>query len=171
MTADKAGTIPRARRRSRRILVTTAAVAITVDLATKAWATTALSDRAIDLPGPLDLHLAYNRGVAFSLFDGAPPVLIVALTGAVTVVLGLTAWRGVFPALPAGLMLGGAVANLLDRLVGGSVVDVLHTGWWPTFNVADSFITVGAALLVLSSLRPEPHEQVSGAAPPAPAAP
>lgn len=168
MTADKAGTIPRARRQSRRMLVTTAVVAITIDLATKAWATTALSDRGIDLPGPLDLQLAYNRGVAFSLFDGAPPVLVIALTGAVTVVLGRMAWRGVLPAVPAGLMLGGAVANLLDRLVGGSVVDVLHTGWWPTFNVADSFITVGAALLLLSSLRPEPDEQVS-AAPPAPA--
>ena len=97
--------------------------------------------------------------MAFSLFDGAPPVVMIAVTGAVTVVLGLMAWRGVFPALPAGLMLGGAVANLLDRLVGGSVVDVLHTGWWPTFNVADSFITVGAALLLLSSLRPERDEQ------------
>ena len=72
---------------------------------------------------------------------------------------GLTAWRGVFPALPAGLMLGGAVANLLDRLIGGSVIDVLHTGWWPTFNAADSFITVGAGLLALSSLRPEHDEQ------------
>ena len=170
MTADKAGTIPRTRRHGRRILVTTAAVGITVDLASKVWATTALSDRGIDLPGPLDLQLAYNRGVAFSLFDGAPPALMIALTGAVTVVLGLIAWRGVFPALPAGLMLGGAVANLLDRLVGGSVVDVLHTGWWPTFNVADSFISIGAALLLLSSLRPEPDEQVS-AAPPAPASP
>lgn len=159
MTADKAGTIPRTRRHSRRILVITAAVAITVDLATKAWATTALSEEGIDLPGPLDLQLAYNRGMAFSLFDGAPPVVMIAVTGAVTVVLGLMAWRGVFPALPAGLMLGGAVANLLDRLVGGSVVDVLHTGWWPTFNVADSFITVGAALLLLSSLRPERDEQ------------
>lgn len=170
MTADKAGTIPRTRRHGRRILVTTAAVAITIDLASKVWATTALSDRGIDLPGPLDLQLAYNRGVAFSLFDGAPPALMIALTGAVTVVLGLIAWRGVFPALPAGLMVGGAVANLLDRLVGGSVVDVLHTGWWPTFNVADSFISIGAALLLLSSLRPEPDEQVS-AAPPAPASP
>lgn len=170
MTADHAGTIPRTGRHSRRMLVTTAAVAITVDLATKVWATTAMSDRGVDIPGPLDLQLAYNRGVAFSLFDGAPPVLMIALTGAVTVALGLMAWRGVFPALPAGLMLGGAVANLLDRLIGGSVVDVLHTGWWPTFNVADSFITVGAALLLLSSLRPEPDEQVSPS-PPAPAAP
>ena len=171
MTADHAGTIPRTTRHSRRILVTTAAVAITVDLATKAWATTALSDRGIHLPGPLDLRLAYNRGVAFSLFDGASPVLVIALTGAVTVVLGLMAWRGVFPALPAGLMLGGAAANLLDRLVGESVIDVLHTGWWPTFNVADSLITVGAALLLLSSLRPEHDEQVNSAALPAPGSP
>lgn len=144
---------------SRRILVMTAALAITVDLATKAWAATALSDDGIDLPGPLDLRLAYNRGVAFGLFDGAPPVLMIVLTGAVTVVLGLMAWRGALPAVPAGLMLGGAVANLLDRVIGGSVVDVLHTGWWPTFNLADSFITVGAGLLALHSLRPEHDEQ------------
>ena len=171
MTADKAGTIPRTTRHSRRILVTTAAVAIIVDLATKVWATTALSEEGIDLPGPLDLRLAYNRGVAFSLFDGAPPVVMIALTGAVTVVLGLMAWRGVLPAVPAGLMLGGAVANLLDRLVGGSVVDVLHTGWWPTFNVADSFITVGAGLLALASLRPEPDEKFNPASIPAPGSP
>ncbi|MFP5319146.1 MAG: signal peptidase II [Acidimicrobiia bacterium] len=138
-----------------------AAVAIAVDLATKAWATTALADRGIDLPGPLDLRLAYNRGVAFGLFDGAPPVLMIALTGALTVVLGLMAWRAAIPAVPAGLMLGGAVANLLDRLIGGSVVDVLHTGWWPTFNLADSFITVGAGLLALLSLRPERDEQAT----------
>ena len=164
--ANSADTIARTRRHSRRVLVTTAAVAITVDLATKAWATTALSDRGIDLPGPLDLRLAYNRGVAFGVFDGAPPVLMIALTGALTVLLGLTAWRGVFPAVPAGLMLGGAVANLLDRLIGGSVIDVLHTGWWPTFNVADSFITVGAGLLALFSLPAEDDEQVDPAAPP-----
>ena len=170
MTADHSATIAGTRRHSRRTLVTTAAVAITADLATKAWATSALSDRGIDLPGPLDLRLAYNRGVAFSLFAGAPPVLMIALTGVVTVVLGLMAWRGASPAVPAGLMLGGAVANLVDRLIGGSVIDVLHTGWWPTFNLADSFITVGAGLLLLSSLRPESDEQVN-AAPPAPASP
>lgn len=50
-------------------------------------------------------------------------------------------------------MLAGAIANLVDRAVDGVVTDYLHTGWFPTFNLADVFITVGGAVLVLASLR------------------
>ncbi|WP_255375872.1 signal peptidase II [Saccharomonospora sp. CUA-673] len=60
----------------------------------------------------------------------------------------------------------GAVANLIDRGVDGAVTDYLHTGWFPTFNLADVFITGGGALLVLASLRttsPSPDRSESGA--------
>ena len=137
--------------RRRAALVVTAAVAVAVDLVSKAWATSALASRGIDLPGPLDLQLAYNRGVAFSLFEGLPAAVTITVTGVLTVVLAAGAWREFFPLLPAGLILGGALANLLDRLGDGKVVDLLHTGWWPTFNLADAFITVGCAALLLAS--------------------
>ena len=52
------------------------------------------------------------------------------------------------------LVLGGAAANLIDRSVDGVVTDYLHTGWWPTFNLADITIVTGAGLLLLQSLRP-----------------
>ena len=51
-------------------------------------------------------------------------------------------------------MLGGAVANLTDRARDGIVTDYLHSGWWPTFNLADTAIVTGAILFVLSSLGP-----------------
>ncbi|HAS09045.1 MAG TPA: lipoprotein signal peptidase, partial [Acidimicrobiaceae bacterium] len=53
----------------------------------------------------------------------------------------------------AGLLLGGAVANLVDRLIGGTVVDFLDLGWWPSFNLADVALVVGCGLLVVDSLR------------------
>ena len=139
-------------------LVVTAVATVAVDVVTKIWASAVLADGGINLPGPLDLQLAHNRGVAFSLFGGAPAPVMIGLTSAVTVVLAVAAWRGMFPTVPAGVILGGAVANLADRMVGGSVVDMLHAGWWPTFNLADAFITTGVALLVLNSLR-KPEDQ------------
>lgn len=153
MTSD-ATPSPRALREGRRVLAAVTLAVIAVDLATKAWASAALDGNGIDLPGPLDLRLAYNRGVAFSLFNDVPVGATIAITAAVTAVLAVAAWRGHLPTVPAGLILGGAIANLLDRLQGGSVVDLLYTSWWPTFNLADAFLTIGVALLVVTSFTP-----------------
>ena len=144
---------------SRRVLVAVALAVIAVDLATKAWASAALDANGIDLPGPLDLRLAYNRGVAFSLFNDMPAGATIAITAAVTAVLAIAAWRGLLPTIPAGLILGGALANLLDRLQGGSVVDLLYTSWWPTFNLADAFLTIGVVLLAVASVVPTRNRQ------------
>ena len=57
------------------------------------------------------------------------------------------------PWLAAALTAGGALGNVIDRIQGGSVVDMLHTGWWPTFNLADVFICIGVAVLALSAVR------------------
>lgn len=57
----------------------------------------------------------------------------------------------------AGLVMGGGVANLLDRAGDGTVTDFLSVGWWPTFDLADSSIVLGAALLVLAGLRSAPR--------------
>jgi len=135
----------------RRVLAATTTLVLAADLASKVWASSALRDRSIDLPGPIDLQLAYNRGIAFSAFESAPLALILAVTGTVTVVLGIAAWRHAIPALPAGFMLGGALGNVVDRIEAGSVVDLLHTGWWPTFNLADVSLNIGIGLLLLTS--------------------
>jgi len=134
-----------------------AAAVAAVDLSAKAWAVTALQDRVVGL-GLVDLRLAYNPGVAFSVGAGAPAWLVVTVTSAITAALGVVTWRaatgpsrGRLAALA--LILGGATANVVDRAGDGVVTDYLHTGWWPTFNLADTAIVTGAALLVLAAAR------------------
>ena len=110
-----------------------------------------------------DLVLAFNRGAAFSLLADEPGwqhLFFVGLAVLASVVivwlLGRHRDEGLF-CLGLGLILGGAVGNLIDRLQIGAVVDFLsfHAGgwYWPAFNVADSAITVGAVLVIVDSLR------------------
>ena len=118
-----------------------------------------------------NLVLAFNKGAAFSFLAGAggwqtPLLIAFALAAAIVVSLLLlrSPGRGLFCAGLA-LVLGGAVGNVIDRLRFGHVVDFLDLhggGWhWPAFNVADSAITVGAALLILDGFRH--HERRAGA--------
>lgn len=140
--------------------VLAAALTLTAtDLALKALA----EDRLTGGPGPqllglLELRLTYNPGVAFSLGASMPAWVIVAVTGLITAAVAAYAWYITPTALPVGRvglagMLGGALANLIDRGLDGVVTDYLHSGWWPTFNLADAFIVGGAVLLVLTSAR------------------
>ena len=150
-TDDRAGL-----RAHRQRLLAVAIATFAVDLATKAWASAALAGGPVHLVGPLRLRLGHNPGIAFGLGDAAPAWLILTLTGAVVIALATAAWRGHFhSALATGLILGGAVANLVDRLQAGTVIDMFDLSWWPTFNVADIGITIGAGLLVLTA-RPSP---------------
>lgn len=147
--------------RGRVVLAVTAAVVVVVDWSTKALAAVTLDDRVVDLWSLLTLRLGHNSGIAFGLGNRLPEAAVIAVTGAVTVLIAVPAARGTFrPPVAAGLVLGGAVANLGDRVVGGTVVDFLDLGWWPSFNVADIAITTGAALVLVSSARtpadPEP---------------
>lgn len=148
---------------ARRVVIGLTTVLVAgVDLGAKAWATSALRDRVIEL-GPLDLRLGYNSGVAFSIGADAPPWLVVAVTGAITTVVAVLAWRAATMGSRAqhvglALVLGGAVANLVDRAGDGVVTDYLHTGWWPTFNMADVAIVTGALLLLVASLRHQPDD-------------
>lgn len=135
-----------------------------VDLGAKAWAVTVLQDRAIGL-GPVDLRLAYNPGVAFSVGASTPTWLVLSVTALVTAGVGVVAWRaaavsrGRLAALT--LVLGGAIANVVDRAGDGVVTDYLHSGWFPTFNLADTAIVTGAALLILTTLREPAPTQTS----------
>ncbi len=140
--------------RQRRWLFAIAAGAAALDLASKAAASAWLPRRGVDLPGPLDLKLTHNPGVAFGVGSALPTWMMVALTIGVAAVLATAAWRGRFAStVGPGLVLGGAVANIADRLEAGTVVDMLHLGWWPTFNVADVWITVGAVFLLWGEAR------------------
>ena len=129
-------------------------------VAERAWATT-----PVDL-GILQLRLAYNRGMAFSVGSALPGWLILTLTAALTIGLGVYLWRDapavsrpVSVALAA--ILAGAAANLIDRAGDGVVTDYLHTGWWPTFNLADVLIVTGGILAALLSLRSEGSDAMS----------
>jgi signal peptidase II len=141
---------------SARIVVGVAAVVAALDWGTKALATVALENDPVEIGSLITLRLSHNPGVAFGLGDRLPGPALIALTATVTAVLAVTAIRGVFPSqVAAGLVLGGAVANLVDRVIGGTVVDFLDLGWWPSFNLADAVLCVGCGLLVLQSFRAE----------------
>lgn len=131
-------------RRVTRLIVATGGLTA-VDLGTKRWATATLSDRSHELPGPVDLQLGYNTGTAFGLFSNLPTVAIsIATVVLLAIVLNMCRTQQA-PTAPAVLILAGGLGNLLDRLAGGGVIDMLHTGWWPTFNLADIFIVVGVS--------------------------
>ena len=133
--------------------------AVVLDWVTKAVATVTLDDRPIEVGSIITLRLSHNPGVAFGLGDRLPNVVIIVLTASVTVALAVAVVRGLLPSrVAAALVLGGAVANLGDRVVGGTVVDFLDLGWWPSFNLADVWLSVGAALLLLACLRAPPTE-------------
>lgn len=142
---------------ARRTLVAVATATVIIDAATKAWASSSL-DRPIDIGGTLSLQLGHNPGVAFGLGQSLPTGVLLALNAAVCLAIAWAGWTGhLRPPLAVGLVVGGAVGNLLDRLTEGSVVDMIHLTWWPTFNLADAAICTGAALLVIASFRaPDP---------------
>lgn len=156
-TADQAGSAPVLVRRIRATLLIWAAVLAAADLAVKAVAETLLAGgEQIDL-GLLNFRLYYNPGVAFSLGADLPSWVIIAATG--LIITGL-AWYllQIAPSMNrisrtgGALLLGGAIGNFVDRLDGRGVVDYLHTGWFPTFNLADVFVTTGVAVFVLATL-------------------
>lgn len=121
------------------------------DQLTKHFAASRLAlDEQVHVAGPLSIHHVHNSGIAFGLFSSATSVVI-ALTGlAVLWMLVFFARSGArHPVLPValGLVLGGSVANLLDRVRLGHVTDFLDFRFWPAFNLADLFIVVGVASL------------------------
>ncbi len=103
--------------------------------------------------GPLSIHHVTNSGIAFGLFSSATFVVILATSVAVTWMLYFFARSGArHPVLPValGLVIGGSVSNLVDRVRLGHVTDFLDVKFWPAFNLADSFIVVGVAILLLA---------------------
>jgi signal peptidase II len=141
------------RRRQLTVLLGTAAVVFVLDHVTK-WAVSqniALGDQ-VPSSGPVTLHHIENRGAAFGLF---PQMQFVFLAVAVAVaayilVAGRRFGPGVFPQVLLGMILGGALANAVDRVVQGYVVDFIDLQRWPVFNVADMAIVLGLLVGVLT---------------------
>ena len=140
-----------------------AALALVFDQITKWWIRAVVMDPPVDIEVTpfFKLVLAWNRGISFSLFRSdspAGPWIFVAI--ALAVVAGLVVWLArldrAWPAVALGLVIGGALGNVADRICFHAVVDFLYFHWgeyyFPAFNVADSAISVGVALLVLDGI-------------------
>jgi signal peptidase II len=137
-------------------------LSVLADQFTKAAVLSALSpgNPFAVLPG-VNLTLGFNTGASFGLFGGMMadrPLLIAALTCAVTVAFAVLAFRARhrLERMGLALIIGGALGNIIDRLRQGKVTDFLDLYWrdwhWPAFNVADIAITLGAACILLSAL-------------------
>jgi signal peptidase II len=127
------------------------------------------SRSSISIAGDLiELHYVRNSGVAFGLLSGSSTIAGV-LVGVVIVplifVLALLAGRGPLWATAAGLVLGGAAGNVVDRLGDQMVTDFVSVGRWPSFNLADASITVGALLLIGLSFRSSGREDQPAGSP------
>lgn len=109
----------------------------------------------IDVLGPLGLTLSHNHGVAFGLADGGGTGLIVVTVAALALVVALFARNPTRPGMwvAGGLIAGGAIGNLVDRIRLGAVTDFIDLPHWPAFNFADMAITVGVAILAVIYIR------------------
>lgn len=137
----------------------TAALIFIIDRLTKIWA-----QNAIPLGGShpvisniFHLTLVHNKGVAFGFFSGMPLLVFISVLFIVVIAFVFAKYSkeatGLANRLSIGLLLGGALGNLYDRVVFGHVVDFLDFRIWPVFNAADSAITVGAVILGISMMR------------------
>jgi signal peptidase II len=117
---------------------------------------------AVHVVGPFGFALSFNSGFAFSLFSGRATVVTVLLAAAIVVLaLVMSRVRTMTQAVGGGLILGGAAGNLSERLVGahhGQVPDFITLTHWPTFNVADACITIGAVVVAAGVLLVRPKE-------------
>jgi signal peptidase II len=110
-------------------------------------------DHEVQVLGPFSIHHVQNSGIAFGLFASATAAVIILTTIAVAWMIGYFARSGArHPLLPVavGLLIGGSVSNLADRVRLGHVTDFLDLRYWPAFNLADSFIVIGVAILLVA---------------------
>jgi signal peptidase II len=150
--------VPRQRLRFRlNYTVIAVALAVTVvDAATKYWARHTLSGHPDHIAGFVWFRLQYNSGISFSINNSGPLVttIVTVIVAVVVVMVGVNANAGA-PAIGFGLLLGGGVANVLDRLAASPhrVTDFIAVSTFPVFNVADAAITVGFVVLMVAALR------------------
>jgi signal peptidase II len=135
-------------------LAAVALAALAADQLTKAIVTSELAlNEEAKVIGPFSIHHVQNSGIAFGFFAQATSLVILLTAVAVVWMLYFFARSGsrhaVLP-VALGLVIGGSVSNLIDRVRLGHVTDFLDFTYWPAFNLADSFIVVGVAILLLA---------------------
>ena len=142
-----------------------AVAVIALDRVTKVLAPGLPADGVVLIPGVIGLRYAENQGIAFSLLSGHPRLL--GILSLLLIAAGYVWLRkkdfGTFPMIGLALMAGGAAGNMADRLISGYVPDMIETLFvrFPIFNLADSCLTVGCVMLIISLLfRPKDWEKL-----------
>ncbi len=150
-------------------LAAVAGAAVAADQLTKAIVASSLSlGESVDVFGPLSIHHVQNSGIAFGLFASATSFVILLTGIAVAWMLLFFARSGArHPILPVGLglVIGGSGSNLVDRVRLGHVTDFLDLRFWPAFNLADTFIVVGVAILLAALVAAERQPRIRRTAP------
>jgi signal peptidase II len=135
-----------------------ALVVTALDALTKAWARSALATHSVHVGGILWFRLQYNSGVSFSINQSGPlmTTLLTVVILVLVVAVGVRARPGA-PAIGFGLLLGGGIANVVDRVAASphQVTDFVALGSFPVFNLADVAITAGFIVLIVATLRGE----------------
>ena len=145
-----------ARGRAWRLAVALCGIVVVLDQAAKAAIEANLvPGEEIDLFGPAGLTLSHNTGIAFGLASGGGTRLVLVTSLALLAVAYVFSREPTRPGMwvAAGLLAGGALGNLADRIRADAVTDYLKVGSWPAFNIADIAVTVGVIVLALSYLR------------------
>jgi signal peptidase II len=127
----------------------------------------ALGD-SVHVAGPLSIRHVRNPGIAFGLFSSWATVVTILTAVAVGWMIFYFARSGArHPILPValGLLIGGSLANLIDRLRIGHVTDFLDLRFWPAFNLADTFIVFGVGILLLALIAAERQPRLRRTAP------
>lgn len=151
-----------------RVALWLTAAVVAVDQLTKAWIVRAypLGSELEIVPGLFRLVHARNRGIAFGILGASGPAIQLVLLIVVAGIVAFVAWQlaraggNGFAGVGLALVLGGAIGNIIDRVLRGEVVDFLDfyliTGGrehhWPAFNVADSAISIGACCVILAEI-------------------
>ena len=150
-------------------LTAIAGSAVFADQVTKRIVAGALSlGESVHVAGPFEIHHVQNSGIAFGLFQGATPIVIAVTSLVIAWLVVVFARSGArHPVLPVGLglVVGGSVSNLADRVRLGHVTDFLDVGFWPAFNLADTFIVVGVGILLAALVSAERQPRVRRTAP------
>ena len=155
-----------ARVRTSRIGLGAALVVLILDILTKGWAMSALSDgRDIHIFWTLHFALTHNEGMAFSTGTNVGPFIgMLAIVVIAILIFTLRKQSSLISLIATGCIIGGAIGNVLDRVFRGSgfmdgaVVDFIDFRWWPVFNVADICIVCGAIAVAYSMIVSQPEE-------------
>lgn len=134
--------------------ITSLAVALLIS-----WVASGIVRPIVLIPGFLTLQLSKNPGIAFSINIPSPweEILILSALGAVCV-MAIRSTSHRFGSIAFGLIIGGAIANLIDRFPDGLVTDYVAIGTFPVFNAADTCITIGAIFLLLEAYVQRPQK-------------